>query len=206
MADGTENTAWLRSAKWYETNQGKFSDVATDRQACCFLGCGTVVNQGRSDTAVIVKEYTNRKGKHSYLVKCTLAQYNGNYCNILSWGDNAASRVMATLEKDDRVFVIGKEITRPYINKKGERIVLREVQVFMVIPMGHVEAAQTMYMNKNVQMLLNGNMPDLSEMASGEDEFESAGYNEDDYEQESDFDPGEDEFEEADPLEEPPWG
>lgn len=204
MAEGTENAIWFRSAKWYETNKGEFSEAATDRQACGYIGWGTVINRGNSDVAVEVKEYTNRKGVKSYMVKCVLAQYNRNYCTLISWGDNPVSRVMTTLEKDDRVFVAGKEITRPYTNKKQERIILTEVQVFMIIPMGHVEATQTMYMNDNLQMLLNGNMPELSESSNESDEFESAEYNEDEYDQEEEFDPGEDEFEEPDPME-VPW-
>lgn len=204
MAEGAGNATWLRSQKWYETKKGELSKDQTDRQACAFVGCGTAILRNGHDTVAEIKEYTSKKGTKSYFVKCSLKQYGGNYCHLVSWGDTPVSRIMASLELNDHVFVVGKEVTYPYQNRKGEKILITEVQVHMIIPLGHIEAIQDMYTNKNIQMLLNGNMPNIGSEDAESDGFESDSYDADDYDQESDFDPEEDEFEDADPME-TPW-
>ena len=203
MADGSANAIWLRSAKWYESKKGEFSTEKTERQACGFIGCGSAIIPKGSNTVAIVKEYTRKSGEKSYVVQATLALYNNNYIKLISWGDNDISRTISNLEKDDHVFVAGKEVTYPYTNRKGERVMVTELQVFFIMTQSHVSATESMYMNQNIQMLMNGNMPELGGNSES-DEFESAAYDEDEYENESEFDLETDEFEEPDPME-TPW-
>lgn len=202
MADGTANAICFRTAKWYENKKGEFSSEPTEREVCGIMGFGTAIIASGKNTVAQIKEYTNKTGEKSYFVKVMLATYNRNYMSLICWGDNDISQRMSNLDKDDHVFFGGKEVTYPYTNRKGERIVISEVQVFFLMTLGHVSAVEEMYMNRNIQMLMNGNMPEMG--GNGEsDEFESAEYDEDEYENESEFDLETDEFEEADPMEAP---
>lgn len=206
MADGTANATWIKSPKWNEKKSGEFSTELSEQQACTFIGAGSVIlRKGRTEP-VEIKEYETKNGK-SYVVKCTLAMYNKNYANLISFGDNRVSRIMAGLEKDDHVFVVGKEVSRKWKNRFGEEKMITEVYVFFIDSDGHTEATQNMFVNPNLQMLLNGNMPDMSAEDEGQEEEQIQTYNEDEYDKESDYNPesdGIEEFNEVD-LNDVPW-
>lgn len=195
MAEGTAYTAWLQSPKWYESKKGEVTENISDVQANFWFGVGVaIIPNGRTE-AVEVKEY-EKNGEKNFIVKVSIALYNRNYETLISFGNNPVSRIMTHIEKGDYVFAIGKKKKSHYKNRKGEEKEKTEVYVSFVIPLGHIEAIQEMYTNPNIQMVMNGSMPNMTATAEEADEMEMVGYDEESYENEPDFEiPDQDEFE-----------
>ncbi len=198
MAEGkTTNTAWLQSPKWYESKKGEVTEKISDVQANFIIGVGVVVCPYGRTEAVEVKEFEQKSsGETSYIVKVTLAMYNRNYETLISFGNTPLSRIMLHIEKGDYVLFFGKKKKCNYKNRKGEQKEKTEVCVSFVLPLGHIEAIQEVYMNQNIQAVMNGGMPNLTEATAEADVMESAEFDEDAYENETEFEiPDEDEFE-----------
>lgn len=200
MGNGITNAGWMQSPRWYEKKDGTYTTSETQTTANFFIGAGSVIiPKGRVDP-VEVKHYVNKKGKSGVLVKAWIAMYNSHYEMLISFGDNRVSRIMASLEKDDRVFIVGKKKKYSYINRKKKRKEKSEVYVFFISTDAHIEAAQVLYTNPHVQTLMSGSLPTIEDSIGEEEAIKP--YDEDEWDNEPEFDPGADVFESKNTMDE----
>jgi single-stranded DNA-binding protein len=203
MAKGTAFTAWFKTPKWYESRTGEVVEQDKSDYQCCFwMGVGVVIIPSGFEGPFEVKQFTRKDGSEGMLVKAVLALYNGNYETLIRFGPDEVTNTMTTLEEGNIVFVIGKQKRSEYVNKKGQNKVKTELWVSFILPQGHVNAVEDMFMNPNIQAVMEGRLlnaqPGAADYQAGEEpegELESAMYDNDAYESESDFDPDSDEFE-----------
>lgn len=201
MAKGTAFTAWFTTPKWYESRTGEVVEQDKSDYQCCFwIGVGVIIVPSGYDGPFEVKHFTRKDGSEGMLVKAVLALYNGNYETLIRFGPDEVTNTMTTLEEGNIVFVVGKQKRSEYKNKKGQNKIKTELWVGFILPQGHVNAVEDMFMNPNIQAVMEGRLPnapaaDYQADDESEGEFESATYDNDAYEAEPDFDPDSDEFE-----------
>ena len=199
--DQRTNAGWMQSPRWYELKNGEYTQKVTQTTASFFIGAGVVIIPRGHVDPVEVKHYVNKKGKAGVLVKAWIAMYHNHYEMLISFGDTRVSRIMASLEMGDHIFIVGKKKKYSYINRKKQRKEKSEVYVFFISTDAHIEAVQSMYTNPHVQLLLDGKLPSIEDRISG-DEDEIKPYDESEWENEPEFDAEADVFEGKNNLDE----
>ena len=76
------------------------------------------------------------------------------FMNCRAFGFNASAAVMAAIEKNDMVIVIGRTAYRKRRNKKGEEVRFYEMTVDLVIPMGLIGFLMRLYASQSINAML----------------------------------------------------